>query len=96
MPDLLQQAVHQILHGLVTELPAQLATAAITALTASALRARRRRLTARTKPTPSGHQEQETSAPLGGVPPSGVADQAGGIRRSRPELPRQMPCWGSP
>ncbi|MFI8234881.1 hypothetical protein ACIGDI_39405 [Streptomyces sp. NPDC085900] len=53
MLDLLQQALHEILHGLVTELPAQLAGTAIAALAAGALRARRRRrLTARTKPSP--------------------------------------------
>lgn len=53
MPDLLQHALHQILHGLMTELPAQLVTAAIAALTVDALRARRRRrLTTRTKPSP--------------------------------------------
>ncbi|MGW2835407.1 hypothetical protein [Streptomyces sp. NPDC001286] len=53
MPDLLQQTVHEILHGLVTELPAQLAGTAIAALTAGALRTRRRRrLAARTKPSP--------------------------------------------
>ncbi|MDF2272123.1 hypothetical protein P2Q00_42940 [Streptomyces coacervatus] len=53
MLDLLQHTLHQILHGLVTELPSQLATTAIAALTVGALRARRRRrLTTRTKPSP--------------------------------------------
>ncbi|MCX5055053.1 hypothetical protein [Streptomyces sp. NBC_00474] len=53
MPDLVQHTVHLILHGLVTELPAQLASMAVATFAAGALRARRRRrLAARTKPSP--------------------------------------------
>ncbi|MFJ9634491.1 hypothetical protein ACIRU8_43045 [Streptomyces sp. NPDC101175] len=43
MPDLLQQAIRILLHGLLTELPAQLLTTAVAAAAATALRSRRRR-----------------------------------------------------
>lgn len=43
MSDLLQQAVRTMLHGLLTELPAQLLTAAVAAAVAARWRARRRR-----------------------------------------------------
>ncbi|MFD9194771.1 hypothetical protein ACFWCA_41990 [Streptomyces phaeochromogenes] len=58
MTDLVQQAVLLILHGLVTEFPAQLASMAVAALAAGALRAwRRRRAADRTKPSaPAGDQ----------------------------------------
>lgn len=55
MPDVLQQAVRVLLHGLLTELPAQLATAAIVALVAGANRAWRRR-TSSAKSEPGGSQ----------------------------------------
>ncbi|MFG2351976.1 hypothetical protein [Streptomyces phaeochromogenes] len=58
MTDLVQQAVRLILHGLMTEFPAQLASTAIAALAAGALRAwRRQRAADHTKPSaPASNQ----------------------------------------
>ena len=60
MPDPLQHALHLILHGLVTELPAQLTGTAVTTPAAAAQRARQRR-----RVTTSITREQESAPDQG-------------------------------
>ncbi|MFG3517646.1 hypothetical protein [Streptomyces bobili] len=58
MTDLLQHAVHLILNGLLTQLPAQLLTTAVAAAAATGWRARQqRRVTLAAKPAPPASEQ---------------------------------------
>ncbi|MET9452140.1 hypothetical protein [Streptomyces cinerochromogenes] len=70
MPDLLRHAAELLAHGLLTELPAQLVTAAVVTGTAGAVRAWRRHRAAR--PEQPTVRDQGDRAPAGG-PGDGTA-----------------------
>ncbi|UFR06656.1 hypothetical protein KBP30_38215 [Streptomyces sp. Go40/10] len=64
MPDLLRHAAELLAHGLLTELPAQLVTAAVVTGTAGAVRAWRKRRAGR--PEQPAVRDDGDRAPAGG------------------------------